>query len=518
MRKWRRLAGLTRTAKTSSTVRRLISGFGLFSLVLGSMMLLSGAAVSADSAKGDIWTQPHNQGEETPKGHSQEVHLPCAIVDIWGDKLDAVANQGWTLFHLPPPNPPAPGTVVATGTYSTNGSHEKIGEIAQSVFEGAPGPHFKIEVYNNGDKKSKTFWVECGPVTPTLITTPNLTAANLGDLLKDTANIAGNVPTGTITFTLHNPSNTVVDTEQVTVEDDGAYTTPTGYTANVAGAWYWEASYSGDAHNSQVTSDKEPFTVNKADPSITTTQDPASASVGAALKDKATLSGGFNPTGTIKFSLVLDSTQTEVFTSTVTVAGNGDYLASSGTTTGDNVAHNAGNYHWVAVYSGDGNNNGKTSANEPVTITEGGAPTVPAITTTTIPSSTTVGKTLKDSASLSGVEAPNGKITFTLYYPDGSVAYTEDVSGVTANGTYTTANGFVATVAGTWHWKAAFIQDGEVVVQSNAADEPVTVSNAGAVLAATGVTPPTEMLALLLMAFGISAIAGGALAMRRREA
>ena len=517
LREWRRLAGLIRTAKKSSTVHRLASGFGLFSLVLGSTMLISGAAVSAESAKGDVWTQPHNQAEETPKGHSQEVHLPCAIVDIWGDKLDAVENQSWTLFHLPPPNPPAPGTVVATGTYSTDGSHQKIGEIAQSVFQGASGPHFKIEVYNNGDKKSKTFWVECGPVTPTFSTTPNLTTAELGQVLRDTATIAGNIPTGTITFKLYNPNETVVDTESVTVNDDGAYTTPTGFTANMAGAWYWRASYSGDAKNNAVTSDKEPFTVNLADPSISTTQDPASGAVGITLKDKATLNG-YGPTGTIKFSLVFDSSNTEVYTSTVTVTGNGDYLTSSGTTTGDNVAHNAGSYHWVATYSGDGNNKTKASTDEPVTITEGGAPTVPAITTTTIPSSTTVGKTLKDSATLSGVEAPNGKITFTLYYPNGSVAYSEDVTGVTANATYTTANGFVATVAGTWHWKAAFIEDGSVVVQSDPASEPVTVSDVGAVLAATGATPPSEMLALLLIAFGISAIAGGTLAMRRREA
>src|SRR5437667_6775655 len=57
-----------------------------------------------------------------------------------------------------------------------------------------------------------------------------------------------------------------------------------------AGTYYWVASYSGDANNAPAASgcEDEPVTVGKAAPSLRTTQDPASGTVGASFKDKAT--------------------------------------------------------------------------------------------------------------------------------------------------------------------------------------------------------------------------------------
>ena len=87
------------------------------------------------------------------------------------------------------------------------------------------------------------------------------------------------------------------------------------------------------------------------------------------LNDSATLSGGFNPTGTITFKLfgVNDQTcgGTPIFTNTVPVSGNGTYSTSAGFTTAA-----AGTYHWIATYSGDVSNNGVSSicANEAVVI------------------------------------------------------------------------------------------------------------------------------------------------------
>ena len=58
-----------------------------------------------------------------------------------------------------------------------------------------------------------------------------------------------------------------------------------------AGGYSYEAVYSGDSNYKGSTGDCEPFSVTKATPSITTTQDPASGSVGDTYKDKATLAG-----------------------------------------------------------------------------------------------------------------------------------------------------------------------------------------------------------------------------------
>src|SRR5258707_5016857 len=88
----------------------------------------------------------------------------------------------------------------------------------------------------------------------------------------------------------------------------------------------------------------EPVTVNKANPTIATTQDPASATVGATLSDKATLSGGFNPTGTITFTLYSDTACTKSgFSAAGRVNGAGAYAPPSGF-----ASQAAGTSEWVA--------------------------------------------------------------------------------------------------------------------------------------------------------------------------
>ena len=74
----------------------------------------------------------------------------------------------------------------------------------------------------------------------------------LGTGVKLTASAmlaGGYYETGSITFTLYNPSNTPVDTETATVSGNGTYTTPSGYLPSIAGTYQWVASYGGDANN-----------------------------------------------------------------------------------------------------------------------------------------------------------------------------------------------------------------------------------------------------------------------------
>jgi hypothetical protein len=104
----------------------------------------------------------------------------------------------------------------------------------------------------------------------------------------------------------------------------------------------------------------------KANPSISTTAaNPVPA--GGNVSDTATVSGGFNPGGSVTFQLFApgDTTcQTPIATETGPVSGD---AASSG-----NVAAGAaGTYNWVATYGGDANNNPVTSpcGSEPVNIT-----------------------------------------------------------------------------------------------------------------------------------------------------
>ena len=355
---------------------------------------------------------------------------------------------------------------------------------------------------------------------PTLSTTPNPGTAKVGDTLKDTATLgSGSAPTGTITFTLLDPSNAVVHTEIVDVSGNGSYSTPTGHVANTAGTWHWEAQYSGDTANKPVASEtgSEPVTVTEAEraqPTLSTTPNPGTAKVGDTLKDTAALGSGSAPTGTITFTL-LDPSNAVAHTETVDVDGNGSYSTPTG-----HVANVAGTWHWEATYSGDEGNKPVASepGSEPVTVTQNeNEPVQPAITTVPQPTSSAVGGTLKDKATLSAGNNPTGTITFTLYNPAGTAVHTETVT-VSGNGVYTTPAGHVADVQGTWHWKAAYGGDSNnLPVSSNAADEPVAVGPGGGVLAATGYTSMQQALSTGLLAMGLLSILG-ALALRRRTA
>jgi hypothetical protein len=137
------------------------------------------------------------------------------------------------------------------------------------------------------------------------------------------------------------------------------------------------AFYSGDGKNNPVASNcgDENVTVNPASPRITTTDSPTSELIGTtALTDKATLSGGDDPTGTITFYLFGPSqgcTATPTvgsYTFSASVSANGD--GTYGPVTGP-IPSTTGTWEWVAVYVGNGNNNSADSGcgTEAVSVT-----------------------------------------------------------------------------------------------------------------------------------------------------
>ena len=181
--------------------------------------------------------------------------------------------------------------------------------------------------------------------------------------MTDTATLAGGYhPTGTITFTLfYNGGTTPVDTETVTVNGNGTYTTPTGYTlpttGGVTGTYQWDATYSGDRNNntaSDTNALNELVTVSAARPTLTTTPSPPRSTLGSTaspiLNDTADLEGGFNPNGTITFTLFYNGSPTPVDTETVTVNGNGTYTTPTGFTL-PTTGTVTGTYQWVASFS-----------------------------------------------------------------------------------------------------------------------------------------------------------------------
>ena len=86
---------------------------------------------------------------------------------------------------------------------------------------------------------------------PSIVTTAGGTVIlGSGSRLTDTATLSGGYfETGTITFTLLDSSNVVVDTETVAVSGNGTYSTPTGFLPFALGTYLWSATYSGDGNN-----------------------------------------------------------------------------------------------------------------------------------------------------------------------------------------------------------------------------------------------------------------------------
>ena len=193
--------------------------------------------------------------------------------------------------------------------------------------------------------------------------------ATVGTSIVDKATVSGgNNPTGTVTFNLYNnPNGTGTPLFTNTEPLSGGMATSAGYTATATGTDYWVATYNGDSNNATVSSGTaaEPVTITPASPSINTSQQPATATVGTLIADKATVSGGYNPTGTVTFNLYNNSTAsgTPLFTDTETLSGG--MATSTGYT-----ATATGTDYWVATYNGDTNNKSVSSgtAAEPVVI------------------------------------------------------------------------------------------------------------------------------------------------------
>jgi hypothetical protein len=151
---------------------------------------------------------------------------------------------------------------------------------------------------------------------------------------------------------------------------------PSGeYTIGEAGAYYWVATYSGDANNTGVSSGcaAEPVVADPAIPSLTTTPEPTSGVVGTTFKDKAVIGGlfGTQPGGRVSWTLYSrnDCSGKVASEGPVSVSGNGGYSTPAGARPAK-----PGTYYWVASYSGDPNNRALSSAcaAEPIVVVDPG--------------------------------------------------------------------------------------------------------------------------------------------------
>jgi regulation of enolase protein 1 (concanavalin A-like superfamily) len=317
------------------------------------------------------------------------------------------------------------------------------------------------------------------PATPSITTSQQPASATVGTPIADKATVTGgNNPGGTVTFNLYdnpNASGTPLFTDANEPLVNGVATSK-GYVATATGTDYWVATYNGDSYNNPVTSGAadEPVTVTPASPSIATVQQPASAVVGSSIADQATVSGGYNPGGTVTFSLYDNPNASGI---PLFVDAN-EPLVNGVATSKGYVATATGTDYWVATYNGDANNSPVTggAALEPVVI----SPASPSISTLQQPAGATVGTPVADQATISGGYYPGGTVTFALYdNPNGTgTPLFTDANEPLVNGV-ATSKGYVATATGTDYWVATYNGDSNnTPVTSGTADEPVAITPA----------------------------------------
>jgi hypothetical protein len=219
------------------------------------------------------------------------------------------------------------------------------------------------------------------PASPSIVTQasgPVTLDASGAPTISDQITMSGAYfPTGNVNVTLTlttTQGSTTVKTDSFAAANGTVtenYTLPTSGT--VAGTYTWSVSYAGDGNNNSAVDQggtAEQTVVTPATPSITTSQQPASAMVGIPIGDQATVSGGYNPTGTVTFALYNNpnGTGTALFVDANEPLVNGVATSKLYTTSA------TGTDYWVATYNGDGNNVSVTSgtALEPVTVFGGG--------------------------------------------------------------------------------------------------------------------------------------------------
>jgi hypothetical protein len=193
------------------------------------------------------------------------------------------------------------------------------------------------------------------------------------------------------------------------------------------------------------------------------------------LTDEGTLSGGFNPTGTITFTLYgpddTNCSGAPVGSDTATVNGNGTYsgtvtIAAPGATTAPGV------YRWIANYSGDTNNTRTTNV---CNDTHNGSEEHTAVIIEALNSAQDFQPRDTATITVTGTSTPplNGTLTFDLYkgacVPGNLLD--ELTSPVSGNGDYTVTdpNFLSALVAanpnvpqgtsGTYNWKISYSGD-----------------------------------------------------------
>jgi hypothetical protein len=225
----------------------------------------------------------------------------------------------------------------------------------------------------------------------------------------------------------------------------------------------------------------------QAQTTLTTTPSPAAVIIGSGVRlgDTAVLAGGFDPTGTITFTLLRAGTVVD--TEPVTITANGSYTTPTGY-----LPTVTGTYQWDASYSGDSNNNAASDTNDPSELAAALTPPGGSTTTATLAVSTAFsegGRTVSLSATVdsSAGTVTEGAVTFMLL--SGSTVIGSPTTGTVSGGQTTVSYTLPAgTAAGTYTINADYADSNAIFTASSDSTQTLTVTAAATTIAASSAT------------------------------
>ena len=159
----------------NNPIRRWLAGA---LAVVALAVVVPGAALAAsggDNNRGDAWLD--SVGQPGGPGHEMNPHLPCANINLWGDKM-ADPNGPYKIYGWSPSGEKELA-YSSNWSYNRNAGGIQVMDvidvqqlIAAAVANGdAPingqGFHFKLAL-SQDPHKFKTFWVTCGIPVPSV--------------------------------------------------------------------------------------------------------------------------------------------------------------------------------------------------------------------------------------------------------------------------------------------------------------------------------------------------------------
>jgi hypothetical protein len=365
-----------------------------------------------------------------------------------------------------------PGTAIATKTVPlASGSAGPFSVVFNST--GA----FNWQAVYNGDTSNSVAQSVCLPLTvgkasPTVSELVSATTIVVGNSANANATVSGGFsPAGTVTFSIFTGSTcsgTTIANKIIALASGTAG--PFSVVFNSTGTFNWQATYNGDANNNPITSTCKSLVVGKATPVITTSLSSPSIPVGGSVSDSATLTNSFQAGGTVTYSFFSGST----CGGTATVVGS-PVAVSNGVVpnSASQTFSTAGPYSWNAVYGGDANNNGVTSACAPLTV----SPKVVSVATNLSALTITVGGSVFDSATINGATSTaGGTVTYNLFASGTCAGSPSVVSTVTVtNAVVPNSQSVTFSNTNPVSWNAVYSGDANNSGASSAC-EPLTVN------------------------------------------